>query len=202
MIWREKALQYEKQVLPFFKGQKSDIFTWIKKYPVCHSSRSHMFSIFQDILTLPLETKILEQGAAEGVICRLLQDSGYDVVAMDIEPVFKKMWDHLKIKGVIGDGYRLDWWDGTLFDVVIACVWVTSMGKKLKGSKDVGKSKIERLIAVENSWYQMLSPGGLVFVDINDRKVPLKVVYDHFSDRFNITQFMLKPRIVLKLEKK
>ncbi len=204
----KKAKQYEDQIRHLVMDNKdATIFEWLRKYPIDHSSRRHLFGIVEEIKSLypNKDIKILDQGAAEGIILRLLKDDGYDVLGVDIEPGFKNLWKILDVEGIIGDCCKLDWWDGTKYSAIIATVWVTCKGDKNPKNKIIDKEgKIQRLKNIRENWFKMLNKRGVVYFDVNEQKYPLKMVKKVFGRAFETEIFSEKidtPRVIIRCRK-
>jgi len=173
------------------------ILKWIAKYPVTHKGRRHLFQILQDILSRPA-CRVVDQGAAEGIICRLLQDRNYDVLAVDLEPEFRQCWNRLSVEGEIADCSYNNWWDGKKFDIIIAGAWVACHGSEKKITRD-RRHTLER---IRDSWTEILKDGGIVYFDVNVNKYPLNPLLKIFETKFEIKRFSKIPRHVFKCIKK
>ena len=181
-----------------FHGSKG-IFQWLLKYPIYHSGRNHLFDIYNDIVQCHKGSKILDQGAAEGIFCKLLSDAGFDTFAVDIEPEFLEFWKILGVDGVIGDCFSLDWWNQCKYDIIIACVWVTSSGEKINKKNEFEKRK--KAIQVVNCWGDLLNKNGCVYVDVNKNKVPFDMFFEVVGKYFFINEIK-SHRDIFKLVKK
>jgi len=184
------------------RKREEEIFGWLSKYPVISNSRIHLLHIIQDILQEPQCQFILDQGAAEGCVCRLLQDAGRKVFAMDVENAFTEYWDTLGIRGIVGNAENLNWWDGNKFDTIIATVWVTCKGKKYKRQKPkIEDDKIRRIEAIRQNWMEMLSDKGRVYFDIDTTRYTLEAIKKVFVNGFYCSVLMESPRLIIKLIK-
>jgi len=190
--------KYEKMVSNIYDSPNNFTMEWMSRYHVSSSNRRHLVQIVDDILKRP-PCKVLDQGAAEGVICRILQDKKYSTFALDRELSFAKCWQKIGIKGVVGDCMSLDWWDGSKYDVIIAGVWVACKGRK---AKSLNRTKIDNLTITRDNWISLLKTKGVVYFDVNKAKYPLKQVKRIFCSSFVIEDFAKKPRTVLKCMKK
>lgn len=190
----EKALRYHQSVASIGIPKTNDTLRWVSRYNISHPGRRHLFQIAKDIMSLP-QCRVIEQGAAEGIICKILQDEGYNVFAVDNEPFFKKCWKRLGVKGVIGDCSDVDWWNGRRYDVIIAGVWVACKGSK---SKRLTAERRKELIKIRDNWFQILSPAGIVYFDVNTSKYPLRPLMQVFGEKFEASVFKKKPRLLIK----
>jgi hypothetical protein len=61
-------------------------------------------------------------------------------------------WKKINVPYVVGDCLNLDWWDGTLYNIIIATVWPTSQGKKdiIKFTRN--HDKINRINKIKKNW--------------------------------------------------
>lgn len=177
--------------------EKKHVARWIMKHPITAEMRLHLFQILEDILSRPKE-RVLDQGAAEGIVCKLLQNRGYEVLAVDIDPLFLNCWKKLSIEGKIADCTSNDWWDRRKFDTIIAGVWVACKGSK----KRITNSRKRDLERIRDNWVEILRDGGVVYFDVNVNKYPITPLMQIFKTKFKIEQFSKKPRCVLKCTKK
>ena len=199
MNLENKLKDYEKLVSFIYELSSNTTLAWLSRYPVSSPNRKHLLQIVTDI-SKQAHCRIVEQGAAEGIICRVLQDMGHDVSAVDIEPEFKRCWSVLRVSGVVGDCTSLDWWDGkALYDVVIAGVWVACKGKE---SVKIGKKRAKQLRMIRDNWSSILQGKGVVYFDVNPEKYPIKPLSEIFQEKFSVTLFKRKPRCILKCTKK
>ncbi|MFA6088650.1 MAG: hypothetical protein WC755_02185 [Candidatus Woesearchaeota archaeon] len=157
-------------------------FIWLRKYPIYHKNRIHLFDIIKDIcLNIKSGAKIIEQGSAEAISLRVLKDKGYSVFAVDININMKLFWDKLDIPGTIGDCTGLEWWNGELFNVIIATVWTACDGPC---SSKLTEKKKERLSKIRDNWMKILDHEGIIYFDINPKKYHQKEVRDIFGQNF------------------
>lgn len=190
------ARSYEKRVSFIYCDKSNVTLKWIAKYHFTCFHREHIFQIIKDIFRSK-PCRVLDQGAAEGIALRLLSDRGFTTFAVDCEPKFQLCWDDLGIKGVIGDCGLLDWWDGNLYDKIIAGVWVACKGSEGK----MTRKKKTWLAQVRDNWYSILASQGIVYFDVNNRKYPIQSTIKIISKKFHIKIFKEKPRLLLKCQK-
>lgn len=129
---------------------------------------------------LPLRhgMRVLDACAAPGgKTAHLLERADIHMTAIDIEPKrLARVEENLKKLGLYGGQVRLlqadattqkPWWDGELFDIVMADVPCTASGivrrhpdiKWLRQEADVAKTAALQRVIVKNLW-SMLKPGG------------------------------------------
>lgn len=128
---------------------------------------------------LPLQDglRVLDACAAPGgKTAHILERANVYLTALDIEPQrLMRVEENLKQLGLYNEGVRLcvadastqSWWDGQLFDIIVADVPCTASGivrrhpdiKWLRKAADVPKTAILQQAIVKNLW-PLLKPGG------------------------------------------
>lgn len=197
---KSSAIDYESKVRHLIY-QKPDegIFNWLRKYPI--STRTHLFDIVQDVVSNCNSVQIIDQGAAEGIVCRILKDYGHYCTAMDIEPAFSEMWQILGVDGIVGDCMNEKNYNGKHYDVIIATVWATCFGTKNKRKSSMDNAKRLHMNTLCCAWNVILSTNGVVYADVATNRFPLKETLKLFSSFFSVDILTNKPRIIVRLKK-
>jgi len=198
------AKKYDAIVKRFIaRRPKQGVLKWINKHPFYQRARWHLHEIYEDIIQLPHDNTVLDQGASDGIFCRLLIDEGFQATAVDRCKEFKKLWKLLDVPGIIGDCKTLDWWNGTEYNVIVATVWPTICGKKNRSCRK-DKEKIDHLTKIKNNWLKILAPNGILYFDVKENRYQPKYVMKFFSDDFEVAKLKTRktPRTILRCVKK